>query len=429
MLKHTWILIVPFAFLVYSTSFKDVRIIKEKHSVLGDADSANFLILMEDFQLSKKYGNEYNTKGRSLGDNAQKHKIHHVLYAIAASAIYNSISVIYDYFGIPPRHASNAVNAFFAVCNIFLLYVLLRYFGLDQPGQILLFLAFYAFSLSTWIFASIPESWTFSATLSLLFVVLHYIFQVNPFALSLFIGFAMLNNVFLASLIVFLVIHFLNTTELPSRFYRNIARAVVMIVSTWTGLLYALSVFDDSFRPDRFIGFLLWWKQVFAAVNPWHSPYSWKVTIAGLFFNSVLTNQSDPVVPPEALLYTIKGSVLGSISLLIYTILSLVVLWNIANMIREKLRSREGLLNLLKGKEMHFIVYCATWGGLTVLMYPRSGFLYSTMIMPLIILLIYRFTNMELRFHRAIIYATVAAVLVNNWSQVMRFREVLLANG
>ncbi|MCI0525908.1 MAG: hypothetical protein L0Y56_00440, partial [Nitrospira sp.] len=113
--QRFWIVLLPIAFLVYSLSFSDIAIIKQRHSVLGDADAANFMILIEDFNLSEKYGNEYNTENRSLGDIAQKHKVHHVLYAIVGSIIYKIFLTVYQLLGVPSDKALYSVNAFLVI--------------------------------------------------------------------------------------------------------------------------------------------------------------------------------------------------------------------------------------------------------------------------------------------------------------------------
>jgi len=304
---------------------------------------------------------------------------------------------------------------------------LFRYFGLDDPGRIVLFLAFYAFSLSTWIYASVPESWTFSATLILLFLTLHYRFSVNPLLLSLLLGVAMLNNLFLGSLIIFLAIHFINTSNSPSRFLIDTARSGLIMIVTWTASLYLLSFFDSALRPDRFIEYTFWFRDFVGYERRWYDPYVWKILIAGLFFNPIASNQADPFMPPEALLSTLKESPLGAITLLLYLLLSVIVIFRIARLIGSKLSSTEGPMCLLKEKEIQLACYCLTWVILTWVMYPPSGFLYSTMILPLMALLIHGFTDMERFFHRALLYATVAAIVLNNSVQIMSFREILLS--
>ena len=426
-LKFSWLLLFPLAFLIYSASFQDVKIIREKHSVLGDADSANFFLLIEDFHLSKKYGDEYKVTGRNLGDNAQKHKIHHVLYAIVASAVYKTLATIYQSLGISPSLVSYSVNALLAVCNIALLYMLLRYFGIDHTVQTLLFLAFYAFSLSTWIYASVPESWTFSATLILLFLVLHYRLAVHPFVLSFFLGIVMLNNIFRGSLIIFLVIYFLHHTESPTNFVMKSCGSAFMMLLTWASALWAFSLYDASLRPDKLIGYSIWFRDFVGYRNPWYDPYVWKSIIAGLFFNSILTNQGDPFVPPEALLYTLRGSIVGSSCLFFYILLLCVVLVRIARMVYAKVTSSETVLEILREKEIQLILYCLIWVVLTLFMNPGAGFLYSTAIVPLLVLVISRFTDAEQPFHRALLCATVAAILLNNSVQIMRFRDILLS--
>ena len=73
---------------LYGVSFRGYPIIDRKHSVLADADAANFKLLIEEFGFSHRFGNEYQAHKRAIGDNAQKHKIHHILYAAVAHPVY-----------------------------------------------------------------------------------------------------------------------------------------------------------------------------------------------------------------------------------------------------------------------------------------------------------------------------------------------------
>ncbi|HEU0054787.1 MAG TPA: hypothetical protein VFQ39_16485, partial [Longimicrobium sp.] len=120
------LLLLPVAFAVYAGSFSAFPVIERTHSVLGDADAANFAVLLRDFDLGHRYGNEYAAQHRGLGDNAQKHKIHHVLYALAGSAVHRVAAPVYRALGIPQARALYAVNALVAVANLVLLATLLR---------------------------------------------------------------------------------------------------------------------------------------------------------------------------------------------------------------------------------------------------------------------------------------------------------------
>src|SRR6266545_4908822 len=93
--NYIWIAIFPLAFLLYSNSFNTFPILEEKHSVLAEADTAAFMIPISDFQMGKRYGDEYNRIYRGLPDVAQKHKIHHTLYVIMAGMLYNFLSSLY----------------------------------------------------------------------------------------------------------------------------------------------------------------------------------------------------------------------------------------------------------------------------------------------------------------------------------------------
>lgn len=422
--KHLWLLIFPFIFIVYSTSFNDFKILEQKHSVLAEADSANFAILIKDFHISKKYGDEYNTDNRSLFDIAQKHKIHHFLYVIVGNIIYKVFSVIYTVFGIPQSQALYSVNALIGCFNLGLLYILLRYFQ-NGESTVRCFLWFYAFSLSTWLYGSVPESWSFTITLILLFLVLFYRAGLNPYILSVFIGIAMLNNMFLGSLFIFLLMRFFRSNGKWRSLLGKASLSLLTIFSTWLLSLFVLSFFDDSFRPDNVFKYTIWFKK-FIGYNhvPW-SLYVWKVIFTNLFVNTILSNQSNPAVPQEALLYTLRESYVGIISTIIYLILFATVILRILFHIRKLSKEKKGFLKIIEKEDNQLLLYCLLWVFLTLILFPPGAFLYSTTIVPLMIILTARFTNQERVYDKVLLYATIAAVIINNSFQVMKFRDAL----
>jgi hypothetical protein len=419
--KYLWFILIPALFVVYSTGFSEFRVIKERGKALGLEDSVNYMILIQDFSLSKKYGDEYNTINRSDYDCAQKHKIHHVLYLGAASLLYKLFLHVYELLGIPSNQALFSINAFLACVSISLLYVLLRHFhpANDKIGWYLLL---YAFSLNTWVYASIPGSWYFMSTLILLFLVFFYKERLNPYSLSVVIGIFMLANLFLGSLFIFLVIRYLTTANSTQTFLKKTVLSGVTTLSTWLLLLLALSLFDGSYRPDNLYHFTVWFK-TFLGYR--HTTSEWKVVFTNMFINAILSNQSDPGVPLNALLLTFKHSIIGTCSTLIYLGLCGLVFVRMLRSFRATRRGDNPFLNLIKREEFHWVLYCLIWVSLTFIMYPPGAFLYATTIVPFIVLLISKYIDLGRAGDRFILYATIIAVILNNVVQIMEFRGAL----
>mgnify|MGYP006146562673 CR=1 FL=1 len=189
-------MLLPAAFAVYASSFSAVPVIEARHSVLGDADAANYVLLLREWSLARRYGDPYTASGRGIGDNAQKHKIHHVLYGMVGGAAHAALAPAFRAAGIPERRAVYAVNALLAVVNLVLLRALLRRSN-PHGNAVFPFLLFYALALSTWVFSSVPESWPFSATLVLGVLLLLRRAPANAAVTGAAVGVAMLNNVFL----------------------------------------------------------------------------------------------------------------------------------------------------------------------------------------------------------------------------------------
>jgi len=424
--NHLWLLILPIAFMVYAVSFNGFPALEKHHSILGEADSAAFMVLISDFSLTKSYGDPYRLEGRRLEDVAQKHKIHHVLYVMVASVLYQLLSTLYTLLGLNARQALYAINAVLGCTNILLLYLLLKQIDPEKKMKGI-FLVLYAFSLSSWIFHSVPESWPFSATLALFFLVLLYNRQINPFVLAFYVGIAMLNNIFLGTLCFFLIIYFWVTSSSVTGFVTKSIGIIAIAISTWLAFLTLLSVFDPNFRPDHFFQYTFWFKTHIAPPVIIFGAYYWKSALSQLYITSFLSNQSIPNVPQESLLYTIQQSKLGIAATAIYLCLLLTLGWRGAKHVLFQVRERGGFDALLSTVYFPMALYALAWLFLTVIMDTSGGFLYSTMVTPMVVATLYQFTDWRQRVHKYLWTATVCAVLVNNAQQIMSFRTTLMA--
>lgn len=424
--RHAWLVILPLFAVIYSVSFADRPIIDVQHSVLAEADAANFMMLIRDFELTRTYGDPTRRgEARRVQDNAQKHKIHHTTYAIVAGYSFPVIRRALGWFGVGERRAVYTVNALLTCVNIVLLFFLLARFNPHGNGRGV-FVVLYAGALSTWLYGSVPESWPFSGTMILLFLLAFYSDRYPPWALAALIGVAMLNNFVLGSLLVFMAALEVRRSETVRGFLAGLAASTAITFGVWLAGLTVLSLFDPTLRPDRFLAYTLWFRDFVEPGLPLYDPYVWASVVTNLFVNSVVSNQADPGIPQEALKFTLETSRIGLVATLVY--LSLMA-WVVAQALRS-LRARAleaGARPVLSEPGLHVIGYCGAMAGVTLLLYYPGGFLYSTTVVPLLVLLACRFVDMSKRPQAALLYATVALVLMNNAIQVLRFRDALQA--
>lgn len=416
------LILLPVAAVVYAASFRDLPIIDRQHSVLADADAANFKLLVERFGLSRQLGDPYDAVDRSVEDNAQKHKIHHVLYAIVAHPLYLGLRALERIAGLGGDRAVYSVNAVITVINLVLLFLLLRQLG--RPGNPAWpFLLLYAGSLSTWLYAAVPESWPFSGTLVLLFFLLLESTRAGPAALASLVGIAMLNNMTLIGLLAPL---WLRESARRPHLGATVAMTLgtgLLTVLVWLVSLTALGLFDPTLRPDRFLHYTLWFKEFVEADLPLWSPYVWKAALTNLFLNSFASNQGDPKVPPETLLYTFQQSWLGTMTVAAIVVLFLVTAYRA---LREGTLGK-GRVAIAADPSSRLVLYCVVQVAVTVVMYYGAGFLYSPTVVPLIILLVARHLDLARLPDRAVLAAAVLLLLVNNTDQVLTFRSALAA--
>jgi hypothetical protein len=422
--RHLWICVVPISLVVYAVSFSDRPIIDQRHSVLAEADAANYALLVSEFSLTRVYGDPYNAHGRSVGDNAQKHKIHHTLYAMLAGYSYRVVRAVYATFGLSAHQALYSMNALITCLNIFLVFLLLKRFN-PHANPPVAFVVFYAGSLSTWLYASVPESWPLSATLVLSFLLLLHSGRVRSSGLAVFIGLAMLNNLTLGALLVLVGMADARRATTVPAFFKGLVLCALITVGTWLGALSILSVFDETLRPDRFVAYTLWFKDYVGADLPFYSPYVWKSILTNLFINSVVSNQADPRVPQEALLYTIQGSRLGLAATVTYLVLVAVAVVQAFRVYRATATVRGWPRALLEDDTVYLLLHCGVMVVVTFLLCYCGAFLYSTLVVPIMAVILCRFIDMRKRFQGGLLSATLVLLLMNNLMQVLQFRTAL----
>jgi hypothetical protein len=421
--RLAWLLLIPLG-LTYALSFRNFPVIDQRHSVLGDSDAANFKVMVEEFSFSRKFGDAYNTTNRSVRDIAQKHKIHHVLYGAVAHPIYLVLRAVERGFGGSGSRAVYGVNAVVTCVNIVLLAALLRR-GNGSRNPVLPFLALYAVSLSTWLFASVPESWPFSATLMLVFVLLVERQQTHPMALAALLGIFMLNNVVLGALLLFLGHRFLREGPGPLAVVLRSLGAFVVSVGVWLAGMSVLAFFDDSFRPDHFLHYTVWFRDFVGAKLPPTEPYVWKAILTNLFVNTFTSYQADPAVPSEALRYTLaRANPIGLAATGAVVVLLGLIAVRFVKRLVEGWRESRGH-GVLAAPGVHLAAWCVTMIMVTLTLCYCGAFLYSAVVVAPLVLLAHRVLNFNLRVDRWVVTGTLLLIAVANTAQVFIFREAL----
>jgi hypothetical protein len=70
-------------------------------------------------------------------------------------------------------------------------------------------------------------------------------------------------------------------------------------------------------------------------------------------------------------------------------------------------------------------VYAVTMIFVTIVLFYPSGFLYSTLVVPLIVAAVARHLNLKTTPDRLLLFGCLALVIVNNIDQVLTFRRAL----
>jgi hypothetical protein len=185
-----------------------------------------------------------------------------------------------------------------------------------------------------------------------------------------------------------------------------------------------LSLFDPTLRPDRFLKYTLWFKESIAPPVKLLDDYYWKVSFSNLLVSGILSNQSDPVVPHEAIRYTLQESMVGLISTLLYVGLLFLVFFRMVKNIHSTF-SQGSIVSIFKKRHLQLIFYCITWIILTVLLDVGGAFLYSSLVVPLVILLCCNFLNTGKILDRIFLFVVLLSVILNNSIQILQFRDNL----
>lgn len=423
-----WILIAIAMFVVYAASFSGYPAIEREISVVGETDAASYIRLWRGFRFDRPVGNPYALETRTLDDVAEKHRIHHVLSAATGHVLAGAFSRLYSWLGIPRRQAPFAVNAFWGGLNILLLGFLLRRWN-PPTNPVWPFLVLYGVSMSPWLYSAMPDSWPLTTCLLLTFLHLTLTPRIPAAVAAMALGGFMLNNMALGTAILFLWL--VRSHENPG--WRGfVLRATLLggiTVATWVGSLTLLSLADPSYRLDRFLAYSAWFREFMGATLPPWDPYVWKSILTNLFVSSFVSNQSDPNMPQEAVLYTLRGSWLGRAAVAAVVALFAVTGYQVWRAMRAWREQGRSVAELAVEPALTPLWFCGAMVAVTYALYYAGGFTYSTLVVPMIATLQHRFLDLGRPADRWIMWVGLAIIVVNNVAQIAAFRSTLAALG
>ena len=419
------LLLLAVVTIVGSVTFNSIPALEREMDVLGNGDAAAFSFAIRNFDPTRPLGNPRETEDRTLADIAEKHKVHHFPYVVFGVVVYTVLGTLYAGLGIPPGAALYSINALLVCVNLVLLWTLLRTMNPNDNPR-LPFLALYAVALNTWVFGSTPESWMSSATLVLLVLHLLLVRGWRWTWVAPVIGLAMVNNVILGFLVVFPALRALQHDG-PRAGARVLALSTGIAVGAWASVMTALSPIDPMFRPDHFLEYTAWFRDYAGQSLPLWDPYVWKSAVTTLFATSIVSNQPDPLIPQEAMLYTLRGGGLGVLALLAYGSMLALVAVRVLGWVAAERRAGAHLVHIASHPLAWPIVHLTIVLTVTVCFYYYAAFLYSTIAVPVLVLGFAVFLDLRRRLDSALLYGTIATVAACNIAQVAIFRDALLA--
>jgi hypothetical protein len=126
------------------------------------------------------------------------------------------------------------------------------------------------------------------------------------------------------------------------------------------------------------------------------------------------------------LLTTLQESRLGLVAVALYLLISAVAFFALLRGVIKSSKEKGIVEALTEDRGLYPAFYCAIMLVATVVLFFSSGFLYSTVLLPMIALFLCRNLDLSRRPHVALLYGTLAVMVINNAIQVMKFRDVLI---
>ncbi len=125
-------------------------------------------------------------------------------------------------------------------------------------------------------------------------------------------------------------------------------------------------------------------------------------------------------------MYTLRTSKLGLISTLAYLLLMGGVVLGIYQKNKDSFSfGFKWLRVVLRDRGIQIVVGCMAMVFITIFLHYPGAFLYSTITVPLLVLLLGRFINLRNSFHKFYFFCVLFIVLINNSMQIFVFRDML----
>jgi hypothetical protein len=205
------------------------------------------------------------------------------------------------------------------------------------------------------------------------------------------------------------------------------AGAGVLSVAVWVAALSGLSLFDADFAPGNMIAFGQYFRDQIQPDLPLLSLYYAKSILTNQLVNSVVSLQPDPTVPQDTLMLTLRYSWLGAAGVLAYV--GVVAAAGVGAVRVWRPRFRGGVKDVAAaaaGDPMTAIAgYMVVLLAINLYVCAYAGFVYSGVMVPLIVLVLYRYLETLPRKVCWVAYGVVGLVVLVNSLQIRLFRDAL----
>lgn len=402
--------------IVCSLTFLHYPVLDHRTSIVLEADTNDYVHLLMD---SRWRWFLDPTAQASLTWEEQRKVLHHVAYFPVAEGVTRILMLLAaPAGGMARRTAIYAINGVLTLVNIVLLAVLLRRL---TPRASLAFVLLFVFSLSTWVYGALPDTWVLSGTFVLL-TVLMASSRIPLGLVSAAIGLFMLNNFTLASATLILVPRVVGRSGETSGWLRRAVAATAPALVVWVVATQLLATTQPLFHLTDFARATAAFQHTLLPEprSP-VSPIRWGVAFAQLFVLSIICNQSALNVSAPALLRTAANVPFGSIGVVL--LLSAYVVAGYRFL--QEASQTDGRRSVLSGAHAGILLFVlAAYASGTLGIYVDI-IVHSPVVVPSLVLLLARYVGTETRATRGLIWTLVGSAFVNAVLQVAQFRAVL----
>lgn len=244
--------------LLFLMMFADREQLAFHNDIIAQADIGSYVYAAKAFSLSAHYGDHFAPL-RCLDVVAQEHKIKHVLFFILSAPLVELAQLA----GFSTFAALKLFNAVVGGVGVLLSCRLFRVAGV-APALIAPLGALVTVTPGYLLYASVPESWPLSGALGVGLLLLGLRDRPPLPLLAVLTAVAMLNNPVLGAAMVVPVVMTLigpRTDRVQAALKACLAGVAAAMI--WLAMLTLLSVWEEGFRPDRYLAFLRWFSGLY----------------------------------------------------------------------------------------------------------------------------------------------------------------------